>query len=166
MRGTLGRSIVWGFLFFVMLFQISPAKKPPVPLAVIDSLAAGMNLSPNKVTYVDFWASWCPPCKKSFPWMKALQEKYRDQGLQIIAVSVDKDPGKARQFLADQKAQFNVIYDSTGSLATKYNLDVIPTSYVYARDGQFRTMHEGFDTEDTLKLNALINSMLKETTHP
>ena len=117
----------------------------------------------NKVVYVDFWASWCTPCRKSFPWMKALQESYRAQGLQVVAVNLDKDRKAAQTFLAEMKALFPMIFDSTGSIAKSYQLQAMPMSFLYDRDGNLRTSHEGFLPKDTLDLNALVKKLLAES---
>ena len=62
----------------------------------------------NKVVYIDFWASWCGPCRKSFPWINAIQEKYKDKGLVVIGINLDKDIEKAKQFLKITPAQFSL----------------------------------------------------------
>ncbi len=116
----------------------------------------------GKVVYVDFWASWCAPCRRSFPWMKTLQTKYADKGLQIITVNVDRDAEAAKTFLAETKAPFKVIYDARGELAKLFELQAMPTSYVFGRDGNFRESHRGFNPKDTLKIEESIKALLAE----
>lgn len=116
----------------------------------------------GKVVYVDFWASWCAPCRRSFPWMKTLQAKYADKGLQIITVNVDRDAEAAKTFLAETKAPFKVIYDARGELAKLFELQAMPSSYVFGRDGKFRESHRGFNPKDTLKTEESIKALLAE----
>jgi thiol-disulfide isomerase/thioredoxin len=149
-----------------ILYQSAQAKNPPQSIAMIDSVAVDSILGKDKVTYVDFWASWCPPCRKSFPWMKTLQDRYRDKGLQVVTINVDKDPAKARKFLQELNSPLPVIFDSTGSLAKAYDLEALPSSFLYARDGTFRIQHEGFSPLDTLLLDSLINSFVSEGKKP
>jgi cytochrome c biogenesis protein CcmG, thiol:disulfide interchange protein DsbE len=134
----------------------------PKSLAAIKAAVGDSSALSGKVVYVDFWASWCAPCRKSFPWMKQLQSRYADKGLQIVAVSVDKETKLAKEFLAENKAAFSVVYDSTGALAKQFELEAMPTSFVFGRDGTFRDSHRGFNLSDTLKIEKLIKTLLEE----
>jgi cytochrome c biogenesis protein CcmG, thiol:disulfide interchange protein DsbE len=97
------------------------------------------------VIYVDFWASWCGPCKQSFPWMNAIQDKYRSQGLQIIGVNVDAKSEDARKFLAQTPAHFTVAYDPNGATPRQYGVKGMPTSFLIGRDGKIIFQHLGFN---------------------
>lgn len=98
----------------------------------------------GKVVLVDFWASWCEPCRQSFPWMQAMQQKYADQGLVIIAVNVDREPAKAAAFLQAHPANFAIRYDPEGRLAKQFNVQGMPSSFVIGRDGKPAAKHQGF----------------------
>lgn len=98
----------------------------------------------GKVVLVDFWASWCEPCRQSFPWMQAMQQKYADQGLVIIAVNVDREPAKAAAFLQAHPANFAIRYDPEGRLAKQFNVQGMPSSFVLGRDGKPAAKHQGF----------------------
>ena len=98
----------------------------------------------GKVVLVDFWASWCEPCRQSFPWMQAMQQKYADQGLVIIAVNVDREPAKAAAFLQAHPANFAIHYDPEGRLAKQFNVQGMPSSFVLGRDGKPAAKHQGF----------------------
>jgi len=98
----------------------------------------------GKVVLVDFWASWCEPCRQSFPWMQAMQQKYADQGLVIIAVNVDREPAKAAAFLQKHPANFAIRYDPEGRLAKQFNVQGMPSSFVLGRDGKPAAKHQGF----------------------
>jgi thiol-disulfide isomerase/thioredoxin len=117
----------------------------------------------GKVVWVDFWASWCVPCRESFPWMNTLLEKYRERGLRIVTVNLDKKPAAGRKFMKDMNAAFPVVFDSTGALAKHYRLEVMPTSFLYGRDGKLRRREEGFHMDDhAISVEDMIESMLKE----
>ena len=98
----------------------------------------------GKVVYVDFWASWCGPCKQSFPWMKAMHEKYSKDGLVILAINVDQEKPKADAFLKEFTPAFPVIFDSTGTLASQFKVQTMPSSYMLDRNGKPRFKHLGF----------------------
>jgi len=98
----------------------------------------------GKVVYLDFWASWCTPCKLSFPWMNDLARSYAQKGLVVIAVNVDHDRAAASAFLHDTPASFPVIYDPDGKIAERFNVKDMPTSVLIGRDGTVHYVHQGF----------------------
>ncbi|KGJ89210.1 TlpA disulfide reductase family protein [Thalassotalea sp. ND16A] len=98
----------------------------------------------GKVVYLDFWASWCIPCRKSFPWMNEMQAKYAEQGLKIITVNVDVEKFLADEFLQDNPANFTVIYDPNGAIAKEFKLKGMPSSYLFDKTGKPVSAHVGF----------------------
>lgn len=106
----------------------------------------------GKVVYLDFWASWCTPCRASFPWMQEMQAKYAEQGLQVIAVNVDRDRAAAERFLAEQQVAFPIVFDPEGQLAGQYDLLGMPSSFLFARDGHLLSEHSGFRAKDRMAL--------------
>lgn len=98
----------------------------------------------GKVIVVDFWASWCAPCRHSFPWLNELQAKYAAQGLVIVGVNVDRDRAAAERFLRETPARFDIVYDPKGELAAKYEAPGMPASYIFGRDGELAARHVGF----------------------
>ena len=116
----------------------------------------------GKVVYLDFWASWCEPCKRSFPWMAAMHDRYEDEGLVIIAVNVDSDHQKAERFVATHAPDFRIVFDPDGTLAKAYQIEGMPSSFVYDRHGNLRGNHVGFRERDTGELEALIVTLLEE----
>ena len=103
-----------------------------------------LNEYRGKVVLLDFWASWCVPCRRSFPWMNEMQQKYGDSGLVIIAVNMDGEAGAAQEFLDDYPAKFKIIYDPEGNLGKEYGVVAMPSSYVIGRDGDQVARHLGF----------------------
>jgi len=114
----------------------------------------------GKVVYVDFWASWCAPCKQSFPWMNEMQAKYGARGLQIVGVTVDRKREDADKFLAATPARFTVAYDTTGKVAEAYKPKGMPTSYLIGADGVVRAVHVGFKDSDRAELEQQIQAAL------
>lgn len=116
----------------------------------------------NRVVYVDFWASWCKPCKQSFPFLNDLQQRYRKNGLVVLAINLDKDPEQARQFLQHIPAHFTVAFDQQGVTAQSFHVQGMPSSYLIDRKGNIRARHIGFREEDKDKLEQAVASLLKE----
>lgn len=114
----------------------------------------------GKVVYVDFWASWCGPCRQSFPVMNELQEAYGEDNFVIIAINEDSEPGAAEQFLAQYPANFTIFYDQNGELAKYFKVDAMPTSYLLDQTGAAKYRHRGFRQKDVAKLEQQIESLL------
>jgi cytochrome c biogenesis protein CcmG, thiol:disulfide interchange protein DsbE len=123
-----------------------PGLKDPVALASLQ----------GKVVYVDFWASWCGPCKQSFLFMNEVQAKYRAQGFEIIAVNLDAKREDADKFLAETPARFTVAFDGKGESARRFEVKGMPSSVLIGRDGKVIAAHKGFKDEDRKDLEARI----------
>lgn len=113
-----------------------------------------------KVVWVDFWASWCAPCRRSFPWMNSMYRKYATEGLQIIAVNVDKDRKLADAFLAETPAEFRLHFDPSGSLAAAFGVQAMPSSFVLDRNGNVLAAHFGFKLADAEEYEQAIRGAL------
>jgi len=100
----------------------------------------------GKVVMLDFWASWCVPCRRSFPWMNAMQERYAEDGLVIIAINLDRDQADAKRFLEKYPASFSVVFDADAEYARQYEVEVMPSSIVLTREGDVLARHSGFKT--------------------
>ena len=114
----------------------------------------------GKAVYLDFWASWCGPCKQSFPWMNDMQTRYGDKGLRVVGVNVDKKLDDARKFLDRTPARFDVVFDAEGKTPTAYGVKVMPTSFLIAPNGRVLVIHGGFREEERDKLEREIKLML------
>jgi thiol-disulfide isomerase/thioredoxin len=105
----------------------------------------------GKVVLVDFWASWCVPCKKSFPALNELQRRYGDKGLVIIAVNVDDDRAKMNAFLKSTPAEFTVVRDAAQKLVESVQVESMPSSFVLDATGRVRFQHVGYFGDETKK---------------
>jgi cytochrome c biogenesis protein CcmG, thiol:disulfide interchange protein DsbE len=126
--------------------------------------AADLDLSAyrGKVVYVDFWASWCGPCKQSFPWMQTMKDTYDRQGLTVIAVNLDMDRADADKFLERFRPTFEVRFDPKGKLAAFYKVQAMPSSVLIDRHGVTRFTHEGFRPVDGAAYEAQVQELLAE----
>ena len=115
----------------------------------------------GKLVYVDFWASWCAPCRQSFPWMNAMQEKYAAQGLQIIAINVDVKREDAERFLGALPAAFRVAFDPAGATPRSYAIKGMPTSVLVDAQGKIIATQVGFQTREQDALEQKIIAALK-----
>jgi cytochrome c biogenesis protein CcmG/thiol:disulfide interchange protein DsbE len=127
------------------------------PAFALDGRAGPVKLADyrGKYVYLDFWASWCAPCKRSFPWMDALQKRYGDS-LQVVAVNVDVKRADADQFLARTPAGFVVGFDPSGEVARQYAIKGMPSSVLIDPAGQVVAMHAGFTDESAARIEAQV----------
>lgn len=90
----------------------------------------------GKTVYLDFWASWCGPCKQSFPWMNEMQSRYGAKGLRVVGINVDQKTDDAKAFLNDNPARFDVAFDQPGKTPRTYAIKGMPTSVLIGPDGK------------------------------
>jgi len=114
----------------------------------------------GKVVYLDFWASWCGPCRKSFPWMNSISKKYQSQGFVVISVNLDADKALAQEFLSKNTANFSVIYDPQGDIAQRFNIRGMPSSLIIDRQGRVQQAHTGFFTKKIKRYEAQLEALL------
>jgi thiol-disulfide isomerase/thioredoxin len=138
-----------------------PSLAPAIDLPTDDGRIKPADLA-GKVVYVDFFASWCGPCKVSFPWLKAMQEQYADKGLVILAVNVDKDRADALHFTARFSPTFLVGYDPKGKVAEAFHVEGMPSSFLVSPNGTILYSHVGFDMKDAPKIQAQIEKALTQ----
>jgi cytochrome c biogenesis protein CcmG/thiol:disulfide interchange protein DsbE len=124
------------------------------------TVAARLSDLKGQWVYVDFWASWCGPCRLSFAFMNELQQKYAAHGLKIVAINVDAKRPDADQFLARHPARFSLAFDAKGESARRLGIKAMPTSLLVAPDGTVRFVHAGFRQEDRAELEARIAAAL------
>jgi thiol-disulfide isomerase/thioredoxin len=117
----------------------------------------------GKVVLVDFWASWCAPCRESLPLLEKLAKNYRDKGFVVVGVNIDKSPELARSFLEKNKLSltFPVVNDPKHEVAGRYGPPTMPSSYLVDRKGRVHGVHAGFRASDASKLEAEIKALLR-----
>ena len=125
-------------------WRAGDALPPLAPFGLAGRLPA--NLA-GQVVLVDFWASWCAPCKASFPVLDGLQRTYAGRGFTVLAVSVDDDPQKMKDFLAAHPVSFPVVHDARQNLVAAAGIEAMPSSFLVDRAGKIRYAHAGFKPE-------------------
>ena len=156
-RGT-ARALLLGLFLAGSALAKSPPPKvhaPPFTLPTSNGTVCLDSLR-GQTVLVDFWASWCGPCKQSFPWMTTMQQKYGAKGLAIVAVNLDKDRNLADEFLDRHEAPFTVAFDPSGKTAKDYKVHGMPSSFLVAPDGSILFTHAGFDPKKTGDLERMI----------
>jgi thiol-disulfide isomerase/thioredoxin len=117
----------------------------------------------GKVVWLDFWASWCVPCRRSFPWLNEMQTKYSAQGLEVIGVDLDSDKSAANKFLKEVPARFTLKFDPAGKLATRFDVQAMPSSFLLDASGNVLASHAGFRLADVAQFETQIKTALAGT---
>ncbi len=148
-------------LMFNSLASAAVTEAPAIKLPTVSGEFDLAKLQ-GKVVYLDFWASWCSPCRKSFPWMNKMMTTYKKQGFEVVAVNLDKERKLADEFLQKVDAHFTVAFDPAGDSAKAYKLRGMPSSYLIGRDGKLYASHIGFREKDKPKMEQAIIQLLKQ----
>lgn len=116
----------------------------------------------GNIVLVNFWASWCGPCREELPEMEALQQKYEDMGFTVLAVNIDDKPEKADVLLDDIAVTFPVLFDSQGEVSELYDVSAMPTTVIVDRNGIARLTHKGYTAGDEKKYEKAIKILMRE----
>ena len=145
-------------IFLVLTLMLAP------PAMAEDTAADTLDLRAydGKVVVLDFWASWCGPCRRSFPWLNDMHAKYAKQGLVIIGVNLDASQEDAALFLEEIPADFRIHFDTDAVLATEYAVEAMPSSFVIGRDGTIKARHRGFKVKQESEYEATLIEALGE----
>jgi thiol-disulfide isomerase/thioredoxin len=155
-------------LILTVATEVAPAleKTMPMPACELQGLADSQSLDlkqfHGKVIYVDFWASWCGPCVKSFPYMNQLIKDLKGQGLEVIGVNLDENPEDAKTFLETNRADFIIAADKEEKCAREFAVKGMPSSYLIDRNGMIRYDHLGFRPGEAEEFRGLVEKLLAE----
>lgn len=142
------------------------AQAPAAPSCALsvegDSGPTELDKFLGRVIYVDFWASWCGPCRQSFPFMNQLQTEFGEQGLTVLAINLDEEAADAQSFLAGHPASFKVAGGANQECASSFHVEAMPSSYLIDRAGKVRYIHHGFRAGDAELLRGLTASLMAE----
>jgi peroxiredoxin len=135
-------------------------KAPEIDLADLDGKVVKVAELKGKVVLVDFWASWCAPCREELPVLEALHNKYASQGLVVVGVNGDSERANMDKFLRRTKLSFRVVHDASRGVAARYAPTKMPSSYLIDRTGLVRHVHAGFKAGDADELEREIKALL------
>lgn len=135
------------------------------PEVVLPFLLGGGKLSlsdlKGRVVYVDFWASWCGPCRKSFPALDQLRAELSAQGFEVYAINLDEKVADTEAFLKKFPVKFPLLHDAAGKTAEQFGVMGMPTAYLLDQQGVIRKVHQGFKNKDIAKIRSEVLSLLK-----
>jgi peroxiredoxin len=116
----------------------------------------------GKVVLINFWATWCVPCREELPRLSAMQEKLRQRGLIVLAISVDNERENVADFLQQNEIRLQPFWDRDKRISKLYDPQAMPSSYVIDRNGTLRFIHHGYSPSEIKQIEAEINQLLKQ----
>lgn len=135
---------------------------PPCELkSMSDGGLVKLDQFKGKALYVDFWASWCPPCARSFPFMNEMEREFGDK-LEVLAINVDEKAEDAKAFLAKHSANFTLAADVSGQCPQQFGVQAMPSSYLVDANGVVRYVHIGFRAGEAEKLRLAVEQLMSE----
>ncbi|HSY48776.1 MAG TPA: TlpA disulfide reductase family protein [Thermoanaerobaculia bacterium] len=133
-----------------------------LPTSATSSGTVSLHDFRGKVVYVDFWASWCVPCRQSFPWMSGMSDRYSAQGLVVVSVNLDKKRDAVDEFLQRFPATFLVALDPSGKTAEAFHVAAMPSSFIVSRTGRIIYTHAGFEQAKAQTIETQIKEALSQ----
>jgi peroxiredoxin len=163
-------SLMAGFAFALMTqHALAASKQSEESLLAPDftlksKSGSNMRLAEQRgnIVLVNFWASWCGPCRAELPEFEKMQQDYQDLGFTVMAVNVDDDSHKADVLLRDIEVSFPVLFDPDGDVSKLYEVSAMPTTVVIDRDGNQRLLHKGYKRGDEKKYRQFVKQLLRE----
>ena len=138
---------------------------PPAPEFKLANRSGGeLSLSGLKgqVVMINFWASWCGPCRKEFPALDQIYSKYKPMGFQMVAINVESEKADAERFLGQTPVSFPILFDPDNKVSGNYGVSAMPTTFLVDRQGRLRWQHRAYKPGDEAKYIEQIRAMLRE----
>jgi peroxiredoxin len=172
MMKSLPRVLIATLILLWMTLPISPSraawlndKAPDFTLTDMTGKPVSLGRLRGRVVFINFWASWCPPCKKETPQLNELAERYKTSDLTVLAVNIDKTRGKAEEFLERigllHSNRLTILLDPQSTVVSSYGARAMPTSFLIDREGTIRYVHLGFNESDSAIWIKEVESLFK-----
>ncbi len=141
------------------------AVKGPAPAFALQS-RDGAKVSPAQykgdVVMINFWATWCVPCRQEMPKLEALYQRYNKLGFKLLAVNVENNPDGVKKWLAETPVSFPVLFDTKSEVSKLYKVETMPTTVIVAKDGTMRYLHHGYQPGYENDYQTEVRTLLRE----
>jgi len=160
-----GLILVFSLAIAVPGISLAAELNSPAPDFTLKSLS-GKNLKLSEmsgnVVLINFWASWCGPCREEMPLLNALHSKYEALGFTVLGINVEEDVNGANSFLDNFPVDFPILLDSSNEVSKQYKVIAMPTTVLVDRDGNMRFLHEGYKSGDEAKYRQMVKNLVRE----
>ena len=116
----------------------------------------------GRVVMLNFWASWCGPCRQEMPLLDALHKRYEPLGFTLLGINVEEDTAAARRYLNDVPVGFPILFDSRNEVTRAYDVQAMPSTVLVDRDGRMRFLHRGYKPGDEAQYSKMVRQLLRE----
>ncbi len=146
--------------------QAASINKPAPAFTLKDINGADVSLADSKgkeIVFVNFWATWCPPCNQEFPQLSDLADEYKAKGVRVLAINIDKKRDVVDKFLAKLKSKpdaMKILLDPGSTVVAAYDIEAMPSSFIIDKKGDIRFSHLGYTEKDPQKWRGEINGLL------
>jgi peroxiredoxin len=136
---------------------------PGFTLQSLDGAPTSLSSQKGNVVMINFWATWCVPCRQEMPHLQALYERYQSLGFELLAVNVEKDNAAgARKWLEETPVTFPVLFDPNNEVTKLYKVQTMPTTVLIGRDGTMRFIHHGYKPGYENEYQTQVRALLRE----
>ncbi|BBM01583.1 TlpA disulfide reductase family protein [Microbulbifer sp. GL-2] len=152
-------------LFTLLISSISAsASEPSKDFTLASNKGSNLRLEEQRgeVIMLNFWASWCGPCRQEMPLLDKLHERYAAAGFQVWGVNVDAQRSDAEKLLGKIPVDFPILFDSTSEVSKMYGIDAMPSTVFIDRDGNVRHIHKGYRDGDEAAYKKIIKELIRE----
>ncbi len=155
-------------LLLLVAAAATHGENPPPPFALhrLDGGSFSLGSLKGKVVVLDFWASWCIPCRSSFPFFDSLQRKYASQDLAVVGLTLEEDGDAVAAFLDDIPVGFQIVRDPSGKAGEAFDVVAMPTTFLLDRDGKVAARFEGGDRKTHAQVETAVATLLASGTLP
>jgi len=159
----------WARIFSLLATAVISFPTQAVGTAAPDFTLASLNSGnlrlaelQGQVVLLNFWASWCGPCRKEMPILNDLHNRYKDIGFTVLGVNVEQDSSLAQNYLRDTPVDFPILFDTENQVSKSYHVVAMPTTVMINRDGKIRFIHQGYQQGDEEKYKQMIKQLIRE----
>ena len=152
---TLVSSLAWAA-------QTLSGPAPGFTLQSRDGAQVSLASQKGNVVMVNFWASWCVPCRQEMPHLQALYDRYNSLGFELLAVNVESDLDDARKWLEETPVTFPVLFDPKNEVSKQYKVVAMPSTVLIGRDGTMRFIHHGYKSGYENEYQTQVRALLRE----
>lgn len=139
-----------------------PSPAAPFTLPARSGALVSLESLKGQVVLVNFWATWCGPCRKEMPLLEQIQRKYAPLGFTMLGINVEEDTRQMEQFLKDVPVSFPILLDPANGVSKLYDVSAMPSTVIIDRQGRVRYLHQGYQPGDESKYQDMIRQLVRE----